>query len=199
MPSDRRANVLMVQGTSSHAGKSVIATALCRIFAQDGYQVAPFKAQNMSLNSFATPDGGEIGRSQAVQAAAALVAPLVEMNPVLLKPEGDRRSQVVLMGRPRAVASAREYHELKPRIWTQITTALDRLRAEFDIVVIEGAGSPAEVNLKQHDIVNMRVGPCTPTRPYCWSGISTAGGSLPNSLERWFCLSRKSGCWSAGT
>ena len=157
MPSDRRANVLMVQGTSSHAGKSVIATALCRIFAQDGYQVAPFKAQNMSLNSFATPDGGEIGRSQAVQAAAALVAPRVEMNPVLLKPEGDRRSQVVLMGRPRAVASAREYHELKPRIWTQITTALDRLRAEFDIVVIEGAGSPAEVNLKQHDIVNMRV------------------------------------------
>lgn len=147
----------MVQGTSSHAGKSVIAAALCRIFAQDGYQVAPFKAQNMSLNSYATPDGGEIGRSQAVQAAAALVAPRVEMNPVLLKPEGDRRSQVVLMGRPRAVASAREYHELKPKIWTQITSALDRLRAEFDVVVIEGAGSPAEVNLKAHDIVNMRV------------------------------------------
>ena len=147
----------MVQGTSSHAGKSVIATALCRIFAQDGYQVAPFKAQNMSLNSYATPDGGEIGRSQAVQAAAALVAPRVEMNPVLLKPEGDRRSQVVLMGRPRAVASAREYHELKPRIWTRITSSLEQLRAEFDVVVIEGAGSPAEVNLKDHDIVNMRV------------------------------------------
>lgn len=157
MSSHGGAKVLMVQGTSSHAGKSVIATALCRIFARDGYQVAPFKAQNMSLNSYATPDGGEIGRSQAVQAAAALVAPRVEMNPVLLKPEGDRRSQVVLMGRPRAVASAREYHELKPRIWTQITSALDRLRAEFDVVVMEGAGSPAEVNLKDHDIVNMRV------------------------------------------
>ena len=157
MANGSRARVLMVQGTSSHAGKSVIATALCRILAQDGYQVAPFKAQNMSLNSFATPDGGEIGRSQAVQAAAALVAPRVEMNPVLLKPEGDRRSQVVLMGRPRAVTSARAYHELKPRIWTQITSALDQLRSDFDVVVIEGAGSPAEVNLKDHDIVNMRV------------------------------------------
>ncbi len=147
----------MVQGTSSHAGKSVLATARCRIFAQDGYQVAPFKAQNMSLNSYATPDGGEIGRSQAVQAAAAMVAPKVEMNPVLLKPEGDRRSQVVVMGRPMTVASAREYQELKPSIWETVTAALSRLRTDYDVVVIEGAGSPAEINLKQHDIVNMRV------------------------------------------
>ena len=154
---ERRAKVLMVQGTSSHAGKSVLATALCRIFAQDGFQVAPFKAQNMSLNSYATPDGGEIGRSQAVQAAAGLVAPSVDMNPILLKPEGDRRSQVVLLGRPRAVASAREYQQLKPEMWGLVTAALDRLRAKYDVVVIEGAGSPVEINLKQHEIVNMRV------------------------------------------
>ena len=147
----------MVQGTSSHAGKSVLATALCRIFARDGLRVAPFKAQNMSLNSYATPDGAEIGRSQAVQAAAAMAVPRAEMNPVLLKPEGDSRSQVVLMGRPAAVASAREYHELKPAVWDVVTSALDTLRAEYDMVVIEGAGSPAEINLKQHDIVNMRV------------------------------------------
>ena len=147
----------MVQGTSSHAGKSVIATALCRILAQDGYRVAPFKAQNMALNSYATPDGGEIGRSQAVQAAAALVEPSVEMNPILLKPEADNRSQVVLLGRPRHLTSAREYFRLKPKWWSIVTSSLDRLRAEHDVVVIEGAGSPAEVNLRQYDIVNMRV------------------------------------------
>ena len=157
MTSRGTAKVIMVQGTSSHAGKSVLATALCRIFAQDGLQVAPFKAQNMSLNSYATPDGGEIGRSQAVQASAAMTAPRVEMNPVLLKPEGDRRSQVVVMGKPMAVASAREYYELKPTIWETVTSALDTLRADYDVVVIEGAGSPAEVNLKKQDIVNMRV------------------------------------------
>lgn len=157
MNSLRTAKVIMVQGTSSHAGKSVLATALCRIFAQDGLQVAPFKAQNMSLNSYATPDGGEIGRSQAVQAAAAMAAPKVEMNPVLLKPEGERRSQVVVMGKPMAVASAREYYELKPAIWETVTSALATLQADCDVVVIEGAGSPVEVNLKQQDIVNMRV------------------------------------------
>ncbi len=151
------ARVIMVQGTSSHAGKSVLATALCRIFARDGYQVAPFKAQNMSLNSYVTPDGGEIGRSQAVQAAAAMVEPRVEMNPVLLKPEAEARSQVVVMGRPRVRKSAREYYELKRELWPTITSALDTLRREYDVVVIEGAGSPAEINLKQHDIVNMRV------------------------------------------
>ena len=147
----------MVQGTSSHAGKSVLATALCRIFAQDGLRVAPFKAQNMSLNSYATPDGAEIGRSQAVQAAAALTSASVDMNPVLLKPEGGTRSQVVLMGQPLAAASVREYHEMKPAVWDVVTSALARLRADYDVVVIEGAGSPAEINLKQHDIVNMRV------------------------------------------
>lgn len=149
--------VLMVQGTTSHAGKSLTATALCRIFAQDGFRVAPFKAQNMSLNSFATPDGGEFGRAQAVQADAARVAPVVEMNPILLKPESNRRSQVVVMGRPACAASAREYYEMKPRLWPMVARALDWLRSRYDIVVIEGAGSPAEINLKEHEIVNMRV------------------------------------------
>ena len=149
--------VLMVQGTTSHAGKSLMATALCRIFAQDGLRVAPFKAQNMSLNSFVTPDGGEFGRAQAVQAEAARVAPTVEMNPILLKPEGNRKSQVVVMGKPVAVASAREYYEMKLRLWPLVTQALDSLRSQYDIVVIEGAGSPAEINLKEHEIVNMRV------------------------------------------
>ena len=157
MDSSGLAKVIMVQGTSSHAGKSVLATALCRIFAQDGLEVAPFKAQNMSLNSYATPDGGEIGRSQAVQAAAAMTAPKVEMNPVLLKPEGEGRSQLVVMNQPWTVASVREYYELKPAIWETVTSALARLRADYDVVVIEGAGSPAEVNLKKQDIVNMRV------------------------------------------
>ena len=149
--------VLMVQGTTSHAGKSLMATALCRIFAQDGLRVAPFKAQNMSLNSFVTPDGGEFGRAQAVQAEAARVAPTVEMNPVLLKPEGNRKSQVVVMGKPTRVASAREYYEMKLRLWPLVTRALDTLRQQYDVVVIEGAGSPAEINLKEHEIVNMRV------------------------------------------
>lgn len=158
-PKDGRAmgGVIMVQGTTSHAGKSLVATALCRIFAQDGLRVAPFKAQNMSLNSFVTPDGGEFGRAQAVQAEAARVAPTVEMNPVLLKPEGNRKSQVVVMGKPMQAASAREYYEMKMRLWPLVTEALDRLRAQYDVVVIEGAGSPAEINLKEHEIVNMRV------------------------------------------
>ena len=155
--SSSRARVIMVQGTSSHAGKSILATALCRIFAQDGFGVAPFKAQNMSLNSYATPDGGEIGRSQAVQAAAAMAAPTVEMNPVLLKPEGDGRSQMVVMGRPLTAAPARVRREPRVSLWETVTSALDRLRADHDIVVMEGAGSPAEINLKQDDIVNMRV------------------------------------------
>ncbi|MDA0769771.1 MAG: cobyric acid synthase [Chloroflexi bacterium] len=154
---DGKGKVIMVQGTTSHAGKSMFATALCRIFAQEGLRVAPFKSQNMSLNSFVTPDGGEFGRAQAVQADAARVAPTVEMNPILLKPEAERRSQVVVMGKPLRVASAREYYEMKLELWPVVTAALDTLRANYDIVVIEGAGSPAEINLKEHEIVNMRV------------------------------------------
>ncbi|HEY9227263.1 MAG TPA: cobyric acid synthase [Gemmatimonadaceae bacterium] len=148
--------VLMVQGTASHAGKSAIVTAFCRVFARAGLRVAPFKAQNMSNNA-AVVDGGEIGRAQAVQARAAGIEPTVDMNPVLLKPQGDRTSQVVVQGRPWRTTDAVGYYSHKRELWPVVTGALDRLRATHDVVVIEGAGSPAEINLAQYDIVNMRV------------------------------------------
>jgi adenosylcobyric acid synthase len=151
------ARVLMVQGTASSAGKSLLVTALCRIFAQDGVRVAPFKAQNMALNSFVTPEGHEIGRSQAVQAEACGIPPHVDMNPVLLKPEGEARSQVILMGRPWKSLPAVDYYERKQILWEQVTAALARLRERYDLLVIEGAGSPAEINLQESDIVNMAV------------------------------------------
>ena len=147
----------MVQGTASHVGKSVLVSALCRIFRQDGFRVAPFKAQNMSNNSYVTASGGEIGRAQAVQADAAGVEARVEMNPVLLKPEADHISQVVLLGRPLVSARVRDYFGRKAQLWDSIKESLDNLREDFDIVVAEGAGSPAEINLKATEIVNMRV------------------------------------------
>ncbi len=151
------AKVLMVQGTSSSVGKSLLVAALCRILRQDGQRVAPFKAQNMSLNAAVTADGGEIGRATAVQAAAAGVEPTVDMNPILLKPEAEARSQVIVLGRPAATLAARDYYARKAALWGVVVGALDRLRAAYDVVVIEGAGSPAEVNLRAGDIVNMRV------------------------------------------
>ena len=147
----------MVQGTASHVGKSVLVSALCRIFRQDGFRVAPFKAQNMSNNSYVTREGGEIGRAQAVQAEAAGVEARVEMNPVLLKPEADNIAQVVRMGRPMVSARVKDYFGLKAQLWESVHSSLDILRGEYDIVVIEGAGSPAEINLKATEIVNMRV------------------------------------------
>ena len=151
------AKTVMVQGTGSHVGKSVLTAALCRIFARDGFRVAPFKAQNMALNSFATPDGGEIGRSTAVQAEAAGVEPTVDMNPVLLKPETERSSQVIVLGRPDGTSDAVGYFGRTGALWPIVTGALDRLRAEYDVVVMEGAGSPAEINLRDREIVNMAV------------------------------------------
>ena len=147
----------MVQGTGSHVGKSTLVAALCRIYAQAGYRVAPFKAQNMSNNAAVTDDGREVGRAQAVQAMAAGIAVTVDMNPILLKPQSDRTSQIVILGRPRRSADAREYYDLKSELWPVVTSALDRLRGACDLVILEGAGSPAEVNLSQYDIVNMRI------------------------------------------
>ena len=151
------AAVLMVQGTASHVGKSTIVTALCRILRQDGFRVAPFKAQNMALNAYVAVEGGEIGRAQAVQAEAAGVEPSVDMNPILLKPECDSRSQVVVGGRSTGSLSAVEYQRTKLGLWPVVSAALDRLRSRFDVVVVEGAGSPAEINLRQSDLANMRV------------------------------------------
>jgi adenosylcobyric acid synthase len=147
----------MIQGTSSSVGKSLVTTALCRIFARAGYRVAPFKSQNMSLNSAVTVEGGEIGRAQAAQAEAASIEPTVDMNPILLKPEADHRSQVVVRGRPLASVSFREYARMKPDLVRVVTESLDRLRRAYDVVLIEGAGSPAEINLRDGEIVNMRI------------------------------------------
>ena len=149
------AKVLMVQGTMSNAGKSLLTAGLCRIFKQDGYKVAPFKSQNMALNSFITDKGLEMGRAQVMQAEAAGIEPDVRMNPILLKPTNDTGSQVIVNGEVRGTMSARDYFAYKHNLIPDIMEAFNGLAAENDIVVIEGAGSPAEVNLKEEDIVNM--------------------------------------------
>ena len=146
---------IMIQGTMSNAGKSLLCAGLCRIFRQDGYRVAPFKSQNMALNSFITADGGEMGRAQVVQAEAAGIAPDVRMNPILLKPTTDVGSQVIVHGEVRGNMRAMEYYRRKREFVPAVLEAYDSLAAENDIIVIEGAGSPAEINLKQEDIVNM--------------------------------------------
>ncbi len=149
------AKVIMVQGTMSNAGKSVLVAGLCRIFKQDGYRVAPFKSQNMALNSFVTNEGLEMGRAQVMQAEAAGIEPSVLMNPILLKPTNDIGSQVIVNGRPIGNMSARDYFQYKKELIPNILDAYHTLEEKYDIIVIEGAGSPAEINLKSEDIVNM--------------------------------------------
>ncbi|WP_260845639.1 cobyric acid synthase [Paenibacillus sp. Y412MC10] len=150
--------VLMLQGTASDVGKSVVTAALCRIFVQDGYRTAPFKSQNMALNSYVTADGKEIGRAQGMQAEACGIEATTDMNPILIKPTGDMHSQIVVHGRPLAHMSATDYRSrFLPEAKDTVLEALDRLRGQYDIVVMEGAGSPAEINLKDRDIVNMNL------------------------------------------
>lgn len=180
------AKKIMFQGTSSNVGKSILTTALCRIFYRRGLKTVPFKAQNMALNSYVTRWGDEIGRAQVAQAEAAGIDPIVQMNPVLLKPTGNQSSQVVLMGKPVGVYSAKEYH-------TQYSlTALDKVKESlqfldhnFDMIVIEGAGSPAEVNLKANDIVNMRVAKMTNCPVMLIADIDRGGAiaSIVGTLE----------------
>lgn len=149
------ANALMIQGTGSGAGKSLIAAALCRIFSDRGIRVAPFKAQNMALNSSIAAEGGEIGRAQVLQARASRVDPSVDMNPVLLKTAGDRGSQVILRGKVHATMPARDYYKFRDEAWKTAAASYERLAREYDLIIMEGAGSPAEINLLDVDIVNM--------------------------------------------
>lgn len=152
------AKYIMLQGTSSNVGKSIVTAAVCRILKQDGYNVAPFKAQNMALNSFVTKSGGEMGRAQVVQAEAAGIEPEVEMNPVLLKPTGNSTSQIIVLGKPVGTMKAKEYHDdYAQKAFAYVKQALAIIDKKYDVLAIEGAGSPAEINLKANDIVNMSI------------------------------------------
>lgn len=146
---------IMIQGTASSAGKSLMATALCRIFSDDGYSVCPFKSQNMSLNSYVTKEGLEMGVGQAVQAQAARIEPSAYMNPILLKPTADRKSQVIIKGKPYDKLEAASFHELKTQLKGMLREIYTELESSHDIMVLEGAGSPAEINLNDDDIANM--------------------------------------------
>ncbi|PIE68985.1 MAG: cobyric acid synthase CobQ [Deltaproteobacteria bacterium] len=147
----------MIQGTCSNAGKSFLVAGICRALRHEGVAVAPFKAQNMSLNSYVTLAGEEIGRAQALQAQACGLEPLVEMNPILLKPHTQTGSQIIVLGKPVASMEARQYFAYKTSLFDTVKVSYDRLARDFDVIILEGAGSPAEINLKAHDIVNMRM------------------------------------------
>jgi adenosylcobyric acid synthase len=149
------ARTLMIQGTGSGVGKSIITAALCRAFYREGHKVAPFKAQNMSLNSYVTEDGGEIGRAQVYQAEACGIAPHVAMNPILLKPNADNNSQVIVMGKVMGQRNAKDYYANRPNYVKEVKQAFDTLKNEYELIIMEGAGSPAEINLRQYDMVNM--------------------------------------------
>ena len=184
------AKVIMVQGTTSNAGKTLSVAALCRIFKQDGYKVVPFKSQNMSSNSFITKDGLEISTAQAMQAEAAGIEPDARMNPILLKPVSDKGSQVVLNGKLLKEMSARDYYNYKKDMIPHILKAYNSLAEEYDIIVIEGAGSPAEINLKEMDIVNMGMAKLVDA-PVIIVGDIDRGGVFASLLEPCFYLMMK--------
>ena len=184
----------MVCGTASDVGKSQIVAGLCRLLARQGVRVAPFKAQNMALNSFVTPEGHEIGRAQAMQAMAAGVEPHVSMNPILLKPTGERTSQVVVMGRPWRDLDAVAYHRAKPELRGVVMEALADLRTRYDVILCEGAGSPAEINLLDHDLVNLGLASAAGIPAIVVGDIDRGGvfaalygtvALLPDELRRW--------------
>lgn len=178
---------IMIMGCSSDAGKSFVVTALCRHLANRGLRVAPFKAQNMSNNAAVTPDGAEIGRAQYLQALAARVTPQARMNPVLLKPSAETHSQVVVLGRADAALSALPWLDRQPRLWPVVRTALHSLLRDYEQVVIEGGGSPAEINLRASDIVNMRVARECQAAVYLVVDIDR-GGAFAHLLGTWQCL-----------
>lgn len=182
---NKKALPIMVQGTSSHVGKSILTAALCRVLKDRGFNPAPFKAQNMALNSFITTDGGEIGRAQAFQAEAAGILPSADMNPILLKPSADSVSQVIIQGRVRGVMSAREYHVFKKEAKRFVLDSYSRLSQKHDVIIIEGAGSPAEINLRENDLANMGIAEMADS-PVVLVGDIDRGGvfaSLVGTLE----------------
>lgn len=191
------AKTLMVWGTASGVGKSVLVSALCRIFLRRGLRVCPFKAQNMSLNSYVTLDGGEIARAQVVQAQASALEPDVDMNPVLLKPSSDCRAQVIVRGRPIGKYSALQYKNLKSKIWGAVTDSLERLRNEYDLVIMEGAGSPAEINLASHDIANLKIADYAQS-PVLLAGDIDKGGVFASIYGTIALLPQKTRCLVKG-
>lgn len=174
---------LMLQGTASHVGKSVLTAAFARWLAGQGLRVAPFKAQNMSLNSFVTLEGAEIARSQAMQAEALGLEPTADMNPILLKPL-EQGCQVIVQGRNAGVMSIQDYYRFKPTAWREITESYDRLASRFDVIVLEGAGSPAEINLREHDLVNMRMAEYAAAHVILVADIER-GGSFAQIIGTW--------------
>src|SRR5262249_27635157 len=178
---------IMIMCCTSYARKSFVVTALCRQLANRGMRVAPFKAQNMSNNAAVTPDGAEIGRAQYLQALAARITPQARMNPVLLKPSADTESQVIVMGRVDPAMSAMPWLERQPCLWPIVREAVHRLRRDYEQVVIEGRGRPAEINLRPSDIVNMRVARECQADVYLVADIDR-GGAFAHLLGTWHCL-----------